>query len=68
MFSCHQLVSFSVQVLKLRYERLRSVAGRIQNALGDLASMGERLHSLLSWRDPRYIDTPLSRTLMILTT
>lgn len=43
----------AAEVLKLRYERLRSVAGRIQNALGDLASMGERLHSLLSWRDPR---------------
>nr|XP_024367664.1 protein QUIRKY-like isoform X2 [Physcomitrium patens] len=41
------------EVLKYRYERLRGVAGRIQNALGDLASMGEKFHSLLSWRDPR---------------
>lgn len=41
------------EVLKYRYERLRGVAGRIQNALGDLASMGEKLQSLLSWRDPR---------------
>lgn len=41
------------QILKFRYERLRGVAGRIQNALGDLASMGEKVHSLLSWRDPR---------------
>ncbi|KAG0576152.1 hypothetical protein KC19_5G059000 [Ceratodon purpureus] len=41
------------EILKYRYERLRGVAGRIQNALGDLASMGEKTHSLLSWRDPR---------------
>jgi hypothetical protein len=34
------------------------VAGRLQNALGDMASLGERLHSLLSWRDPRY-ENPL---------
>jgi hypothetical protein len=39
--------------LKRRYERLRGVAGRIQNALGELATMGERLHALLTWRDPR---------------
>lgn len=42
------------EVLRMRYERLRGVAGRIQNAFGDLASMGEKLNSLLSWRDPRY--------------
>lgn len=42
-----------MQVLKHRYERLRGVSGRIQNALGDLASNGEMLQSLLSWRDPR---------------
>ncbi|CAK9202097.1 unnamed protein product [Sphagnum jensenii] len=41
------------EVFKYRYERLRGVAGRIQNALGDLATMGERVQSLLSWRDPR---------------
>jgi len=41
------------EVLKRRYERLRGVAGRIQNALGELATMGERLHALLTWRDPR---------------
>ncbi|CAK9229574.1 unnamed protein product [Sphagnum troendelagicum] len=41
------------EVLKHRYERLRGLAGRLQNALGELATTGERLHSLLSWRDPR---------------
>ncbi|GKD21905.1 FT-interacting protein 1 [Tanacetum coccineum] len=36
-----------------RYDRLRSVAGRIQSVVGDIASQGERLQGLLSWRDPR---------------
>lgn len=37
----------------MRYDRLRSIAGRIQTVVGDLATQGERLQSLLSWRDPR---------------
>jgi len=41
------------EVLRHRYERLRGVSGRIQNGLGELATMGERVQSLLSWRDPR---------------
>ncbi|KAK6928674.1 C2 domain [Dillenia turbinata] len=40
-------------IVRLRYDRLRSVAGRIQTVVGDLATQGERLQSLLSWRDPR---------------
>ncbi|XP_027366981.1 FT-interacting protein 1 [Abrus precatorius] len=40
-------------VTKMRYDRLRSVAGRIQTVVGDIATQGERFHSLLSWRDPR---------------
>uniref|UniRef100_A0A251V3J2 Putative phosphoribosyltransferase C-terminal n=1 Tax=Helianthus annuus TaxID=4232 RepID=A0A251V3J2_HELAN len=40
-------------VVRMRYDRLRSIGGRIQNAAGDLANQGERFHSLLSWRDPR---------------
>ncbi|KAG9160152.1 hypothetical protein Leryth_015048 [Lithospermum erythrorhizon] len=39
--------------VRMRYDRLRSVAGRIQTVVGDLATQGERFHSLLSWRDPR---------------
>ncbi|KAL5827449.1 hypothetical protein ACOSQ3_019288 [Xanthoceras sorbifolium] len=35
------------------YDRLRSIAGRIQTVVGDIATQGERFHSLLSWRDPR---------------
>ena len=40
-------------VIRLRYDRLRSVAGRIQTVVGDIATQGERFHALLSWRDPR---------------
>ncbi|KAL5976026.1 FT-interacting protein 3 [Asimina triloba] len=40
-------------VVRMRYDRLRNVAGRIQTVVGDLATQGERLQSLLSWRDPR---------------
>ncbi|XP_057800461.1 FT-interacting protein 1 [Salvia miltiorrhiza] len=41
------------EVVRMRYDRLRSVAGRIQTVVGDVATQGERFHSLLSWRDPR---------------
>ncbi|CAE6133370.1 unnamed protein product [Arabidopsis arenosa] len=40
-------------MVRLRYDRLRSVAGRIQTVIGDLATQGERFQALLSWRDPR---------------
>ncbi|XP_004497937.1 FT-interacting protein 1-like [Cicer arietinum] len=40
-------------VVKMRYDRLRSVAGRIQTVVGDIATQGERFQGLLSWRDPR---------------
>lgn len=40
-------------VVRMRYDRLRSVAGRIQTVVGDLASQGERFQALISWRDPR---------------
>lgn len=40
-------------VVKMRYDRLRSVAGRIQTVVGDIATQGERFQALLSWRDIR---------------
>ncbi|XP_044494295.1 FT-interacting protein 3 [Mangifera indica] len=40
-------------IVRMRYDRLRNIAGRIQTVVGDLATQGERLQSLLSWRDPR---------------
>ncbi|XP_073316539.1 multiple C2 domain and transmembrane region protein 10-like [Primulina huaijiensis] len=45
--------SSSAEVIRIRYDRLRSVAGRIQTVVGDLATQGERFQALLSWRDPR---------------
>ncbi|CAN8321451.1 unnamed protein product [Cochlearia groenlandica] len=40
-------------IVRMRYDRLRSIAGRIQTVVGDIATQGERFQSLLSWRDPR---------------
>ncbi|XP_049368746.1 FT-interacting protein 1 isoform X1 [Solanum verrucosum] len=40
-------------IVRMRYDRLRSVAGRIQTVVGDIATQGERLQGVLSWRDPR---------------
>ncbi|GMY16378.1 FT-interacting protein 1-like [Fagus crenata] len=39
--------------VRMRYDRLRSIAGRVQTVVGDLATQGERFQALLSWRDPR---------------
>ncbi|XP_021281477.1 FT-interacting protein 1-like [Herrania umbratica] len=40
-------------IIRMRYDRLRSVAARIQSVVGDIATQGERLQALLNWRDPR---------------
>ncbi|PKI62433.1 hypothetical protein CRG98_017239 [Punica granatum] len=40
-------------IVRMRYDRLRSVAGRVQTVIGDLATQGERTQAILSWRDPR---------------
>lgn len=45
--------SRNVDLVRMRYDSLRSVAGRIQTVIGDLATQGERALSLLSWRDQR---------------
>lgn len=45
--------SKSPDIVRWRYDRLRSVAGRIQSVVGDLATQGERVQALVSWRDPR---------------
>lgn len=39
--------------LRRRYDTLRIIGGRIQTVLGDIATQGERVQSLVSWRDPR---------------
>ncbi|XP_015953133.1 FT-interacting protein 7 [Arachis duranensis] len=40
-------------IVRMRYDRLRSVAGRVQTVVGDLATQGERAQAILSWRDSR---------------
>ena len=45
--------SRSSDIVRMRYDRLRSIGGRVQSVIGDLATQGERFQSLLSWRDPR---------------
>lgn len=41
------------EVVRIRYDRLRALAGRAQTLLGDVAAQGERLEALFNWRDPR---------------
>ncbi|URD73784.1 Multiple C2 and transmembrane domain-containing protein [Musa troglodytarum] len=41
------------EAVRMRYDRLRGVAANMQTVLGELASQGERVQALLSWRDPR---------------
>ncbi|GJN22543.1 hypothetical protein PR202_gb10118 [Eleusine coracana subsp. coracana] len=41
------------EVVRFRYDRIRSIAGRVQTVVGDIATQGERMQAVLSWRDPR---------------
>ncbi|KAL2933009.1 Protein QUIRKY [Bienertia sinuspersici] len=43
----------SADVIRVRYDRLRALAGRAQSFLGDLAAQWERVEALYNWRDPR---------------
>ncbi|CAN1169746.1 FT-interacting protein 3 [Linum perenne] len=45
--------SRNAEIVRMRYDRVRSMAGRIQTVVGDMATQGERVYSLVSWRDPR---------------
>ncbi|KAL8161393.1 hypothetical protein V2J09_012882 [Rumex salicifolius] len=40
-------------VVRLRYDRMRGIGGRVQTVIGDVATQGERIESLMNWRDPR---------------
>jgi hypothetical protein len=40
-------------VVRFRYDRIRSTSGRVQTVVGDVATQGERMQAVLSWRDPR---------------
>ncbi|CAN7113003.1 unnamed protein product [Brassica rapa subsp. narinosa] len=41
------------EVVRIRYDRLRALAGRAQTLLGDVAAQGERIEALFNWKDPR---------------
>lgn len=43
----------SPEVVRRRYDKLRAVGARVQSLLGDLATQGERVQALVTWRDPR---------------
>ncbi|KAL2330322.1 hypothetical protein Fmac_017903 [Flemingia macrophylla] len=43
----------SSDIVRWRYDRLRSLAGKVQSVVGQIATQGERVHALVSWRDPR---------------
>ncbi|XP_022959066.1 FT-interacting protein 1-like [Cucurbita moschata] len=43
----------SPDIIRMRYDRMRSIAGKIQSVVGDVATQGERIQALLNWRDPR---------------
>ncbi|XP_022949452.1 FT-interacting protein 1-like [Cucurbita moschata] len=42
-----------MDTVRMRYDRLRSVAGKMQAVVGDLATQVERAQAILGWRDPR---------------
>ncbi|XP_021819617.1 FT-interacting protein 1-like isoform X1 [Prunus avium] len=43
--------NWAPDIVTMRYDRLRTFAGRIQTVAGDVAVYGERIQALLSWRD-----------------
>jgi len=45
--------SKSPDIIRVRYDRLRVVSGRVQRVLGDFATQAERIEALVTWRDPR---------------
>ncbi|KAF3441254.1 hypothetical protein FNV43_RR15167 [Rhamnella rubrinervis] len=45
--------SRSPDSVRVRYDKLRAVGVRVQTMLGYFATQGERVQSLVTWRDPR---------------
>jgi hypothetical protein len=41
------------EVVRMRYDRLRSLGARIQEMVGDVAAHVERARCVMTWRDPR---------------
>lgn len=54
-----------LEIIRVRYDRLRILAARVQTVLGDLATQGERVQALVSWRDPRATKLFIGVCLMI---
>ncbi|KAL1338606.1 hypothetical protein HN51_033223 [Arachis hypogaea] len=45
--------SGSSEMVRARYDKLRTLGARVQTVLGDFATQGERVQALVTWRDPR---------------
>ncbi|KAK1426150.1 hypothetical protein QVD17_14819 [Tagetes erecta] len=43
----------SNEMVRARYDKLRMLGARVQSVLGDIATQGERVQALVTWRDPR---------------
>ncbi|BAF09572.1 FT-interacting protein 1 [Oryza sativa Japonica Group] len=41
------------EVVRMRYDKLRSLNARIQEIVGDIATHAERARCVMTWRDPR---------------
>ncbi|KAK2981386.1 hypothetical protein RJ640_003346 [Escallonia rubra] len=41
------------EMVRARYDKLRMLGARVQTLLGDVATQGERVQALVTWRDPR---------------
>ncbi|KAI5443658.1 hypothetical protein KIW84_012345, partial [Lathyrus oleraceus] len=44
--------SRSGEAVRMRYDKLRTLGARVQTVLGDLATQGERVQAVVTWRDP----------------
>ncbi|CAK8533008.1 unnamed protein product [Lathyrus sativus] len=44
--------SRSGEAIRMRYDKLRTLGARVQTVLGDLATQGERVQAVVTWRDP----------------
>ncbi|KAJ9559112.1 hypothetical protein OSB04_013726 [Centaurea solstitialis] len=40
------------ETVRARYDKLRMLGARVQSVLGDIATQGERVQALVTWRDP----------------
>lgn len=41
------------EAVRARYDKLRTLGSRVQTVLGDIATQGERVQALVTWKDPR---------------